>query len=118
MNRRRLLVMLPLAPLAALVPATAGAAPEPIDTRPTFKLSDYFIWNPGKSYLCDMHGVDHSAYTHGCQPYAFSRDMLMGIDGSPRPATRDAIPGDVARDCPFTSDLSSVHQHHDFRWID
>lgn len=118
MNRRALLKVLPLAPAAVLLMPTAQTAKvDPIDTRPAYRLSDYWVFDPGKPYPCRAHDVDHHAYTHGCQPAAFPRD-LIAPHGSPglRPATADAVPVDVFRRCP-TQSGDAPHRHNNFRWI-
>lgn len=117
MNRRALLKMLPLAPVAmVLSPHVGQVEAEPIDTRPTYRLSDYWIYDPGTGHPCQAHGADHHAYTHGCQPAAFIRDQIVS-HGSPglRPATADAIPVEAWVGC--TVNRHYPHQHTDFRWI-
>lgn len=121
MKRRRLLTMLPLAPLAVLVapaPIDATPEPEPIDTRPTYRLSEYWTYEPRASYLCQFHVTDHHAYTHGCQPAAFPRDTIAE-HGSPHlhSATPDAIPVDVFQGCSIGNN-HAPHRHNDFRWVD
>jgi hypothetical protein len=101
----------------AAITQPALAAPAPVDTRPTFSLADYVIWDPGTSYICAAHGVDHGVYTHGCQPVAFSIASEIVPGASARPATPDAIPFDVYQECPFSADMAGPHQHHDFRWV-
>jgi hypothetical protein len=127
MNRRRLLTILPLAPIALAIspPAIADAAePEPIDIRPVFKRSDYVIIETRpEDELCAL-GHLHSYYTVNCHTVAFPSEA-WGAGGSGRPAIDSATPYTILatgalKDCP-TEDGDKWHPHTHpglFRWVD
>lgn len=119
MNRRQLLAMLPLMPAAVALPALSAepAVAAPMDTRPSFRLSDFVVWATTEPHFCQTHQLDHGVYTHGCVPVAFPLSHLSGA-AQTQPATSDAIPMDVMRDCPHSHYPGTPHQHHDYRWED
>jgi hypothetical protein len=124
MNRRTLLTMLPVAPLALVTGASVVAAEAvtavTVDTRPAFKLVDYVMWeiDPRKRQACEHCTVVHQFYTHGCQPVAMP--VAWQGPGRPVPAEVTAVPQPAYDGCDFQTWMAgqAPHQHHDFRWVD
>lgn len=124
MNRRRLLAMLPVLPLAVVAgPETVGAVPEPepLDTRVTYRRSDYVMFRPaGPAESCRACGSPHEFYTHGCRPIAFKPTHVKYRDGQTVPVTDDAVPDAYTSGlCAFNNGgaIPAPHQHNDFRWV-
>jgi hypothetical protein len=125
MNRRRLLAMLPILPVVLAVsasPLPVQAEPEPIDTRVSYRMSDYVLFEPeGCSNECRACGEDHVFWSHGCRPVAFRPSLLAGWPGRMVAVTPDAVPYAYASGlCAFNNNgaIPAPHQHHDFRWVD
>lgn len=114
MNRRSLLKMLPLAPGAVLIPM----APV-VDTRLTFRLSDYVLVYLPEPRPCGECGKEQVFYSHGCTPVASSASTYRMERTCP--ATPDAIPYAIFDRClAQATDRSAyytTHPHPEFRWV-
>ena len=123
MNRRRMFAILPMVPVGALLSVVTSqpVAADPIDTRLTYKLSDYLLLMPSRPFLCPTCDRDHVVYTRGCHPVAFPRaQVLSTTDSLYRSATPDSVP--YTLECPGgeidPDRFGGPHEHHDFRWVD